>query len=208
MPDNKCLLSSKNEDGFVLLSSLVFLVILTVIGVAATNTSTIETMIAGAEKNKQKAFYAAEAGIEHCTAILMNRLANNFKATLSSNWNFALSDAEAGVESIDFIKKTIGKESFVWIKDKPIGNACTYTVMVRDNDDDSNPFDDSDNLIHVTSIATMGDGTTAGIEVVLCSYLKSGSATGYTGQAGAGSGKSYRSDDAESITTFTPQTGI
>ncbi len=207
MPDNQYL-PLKNEDGFVLLSSLVFLVILSVIGMAATNTSTIETMIAGAEKNKQKVFYAAEAGIEHCTVILMNRLANNFQATLSTDWNFALSDAEAGVESVDFIKDTADKESFIWIKDKTMGNACTYTVMVRDNNDDTDVFNDSDNLIHVTSIATMSDGTTAGIEVVLSSVLTSGSATGYTGQAGAGSGKSYRSDDAETMTSFGPQTGI
>ena len=68
-----------NENGFALLSSMLFLVILTVIGIAATNTSSIETMIAGAEKNRQRAFFAAEAGIEHCTAILMDRMSENYK---------------------------------------------------------------------------------------------------------------------------------
>ena len=200
-----------NENGFALITALLFLAVLTIIGIAATNTSTIETMIAAAEKNKQKVFYAAEAGIEHCTAILMDRMAKNFKMSSSTEWDFALSDTEPGVESVNYLikdKDDNDKESFIWIKDKSLGKACTYTVMVRDNNDDDDIFDDKDGLIYVTSISTMTNGATAGIEVGLSGLLSGGSATGYSAQAGAGAGKSYRADDAQTITDFSPQADI
>ena len=100
--------------------------------------------------------------------------------------------------------------SFIWIKGKSIGNACSYTVSVRDNDDDaSNDMTkDADGIIFVESRATTSDGSTAGIEVGLSGLLSSGTATGYAAQAGAGSGKSYRADDVDSITDFTLQTAI
>lgn len=191
----------KNENGFALLSAMLFLVILTVIGIAATNTSTIETMIAGSEKNRQRAFFAAEAGIEHCTAILMNRMIENFKKTSSSEWDFALSTAESGVEAGP-------NNSFIWIKNKSIGNSCSYTVSVRDNDDDGDVTHDADGVICVASWATTADGSSAGVEVELSGLLNSGTATGYAAQAGVGAGKSYRADDANSITDFAIQTAI
>ncbi len=206
VPKNKHFSLLNNEQGFALLSSMIFLVILTVIGIAITNTSNIETMISAAEKNKQKSFFAAEAGIEHGKTLLMNKLASNFQTTSVTNWNFALSDTEPGVESTDSIGNSDGiNESFTWITDKAIGTASTYSVMVRDNDDDTDIFNDSDNIIILTSRATMTDGTFAGIEVSISGVLSGGSASGYTGQAGAGAGKSHRSDDAESITDFTQQ---
>ncbi|NOX33909.1 MAG: hypothetical protein GXP56_09260 [Deltaproteobacteria bacterium] len=50
----------KNEEGFVLIASMLFLVVLTIIGIAATNTTTIETNIAGNEKIYKQNFYLAE----------------------------------------------------------------------------------------------------------------------------------------------------
>lgn len=207
--EDESLSSMKNEKGFVMVTTLLFLALMTVIGIATINTSSIETMIAVAEKNRQKAFYAAEAGIAHCTAILMNRMSVNFKKTSSSSWDFALNDSEPGVESTDYLTDDDDKESFIWIKGKSFGSACTYTVMVRDNNDgDSDISKDDDGQVYVTSIATMADGATAGIEIGLSGLLDGGSATGYSAQAGAGSGKSYRADDAGTITNFAPQTAI
>lgn len=54
-----------NERGMALVIAMVILCILTIIGVAAINTSTIETLISGAEKERQEAFYAADGGIEY-----------------------------------------------------------------------------------------------------------------------------------------------
>ena len=51
----------KKEEGSVLVVALLILVLLTIIGLAATNTSKIELNISGNEKLHKMAFYAAEA---------------------------------------------------------------------------------------------------------------------------------------------------
>ena len=199
----------ENQDGFALISAMIFLVLLTVIGIAANNTGTIETMISASEKNRQSAFFAADAGIEHGKIVMMNAMKNAFAKTGATDWDVALSDAQSGVESVDYKTDDSDEESFIWINNRSMSNIATYTVMVRDNDDDDDDvFDDKDNIIYLTSIATLTDGTTAGIEIGLSSILDGGSASGYSAQAGSGSGKSYKSDDAKSMTDFTPQTSI
>lgn len=50
-----------NEQGSILVVSLVMLVFLTVIGISASTTAEIETRIAGNEKAHKIAFYSAEA---------------------------------------------------------------------------------------------------------------------------------------------------
>lgn len=186
----------ENQDGFALVSAMIFLVLLTVIGIAATNTATIETMISTSEKNRQRAFFAADAGIEHGKIIVMNAMKDEFVRTGATNWDGVLPDSGSG------------EESRTWIDNQVMGSIATYTVMARDNEDDTDPFADTDNIIYLTSIATLADGTTAGIEIGLSSVLDGGSALSYSAQAGSGSGKSYKSDDANAMTDFTPQTSI
>jgi hypothetical protein len=53
----------RDEKGSTLVLALMILVILTLIGIAATNTSTIEIQIAGNERAYKKAFFNADAGI-------------------------------------------------------------------------------------------------------------------------------------------------
>jgi Tfp pilus assembly protein PilX len=60
----------KNEDGSVLVIAMLILVLLTLIGIAATNTSIIEMQIAGNEKLHKMAFYAADSGTEVGTELL------------------------------------------------------------------------------------------------------------------------------------------
>lgn len=50
-----------NENGFVLVTAVLVLVIVTIIGIAATRTSETELQIVGNEKLHNLAFYAAEA---------------------------------------------------------------------------------------------------------------------------------------------------
>lgn len=54
----------RNEQGFVLIVSLLMLVILMVIGIAATNTTTIELQISGNDKATKQTFYQAEGGTQ------------------------------------------------------------------------------------------------------------------------------------------------
>ncbi|MBL0717211.1 MAG: pilus assembly PilX N-terminal domain-containing protein [Desulfosarcina sp.] len=54
-----------NENGSVLLLSVVILMLLTVLGIAATTTSTIEIHIAGNDKINKMVFFAADSGISY-----------------------------------------------------------------------------------------------------------------------------------------------
>lgn len=54
----------KNEDGSVLIISMLILVALTLLGVSATTTSTIEIQIARNERLHKLTFYAADGGTE------------------------------------------------------------------------------------------------------------------------------------------------
>jgi Tfp pilus assembly protein PilX len=56
-------LLSRNEDGVVLVLCLITLVLLTLIGVAATTTSQLEAEISGNDKTYKQAFYAAEVSL-------------------------------------------------------------------------------------------------------------------------------------------------
>ena len=53
-----------NEKGFVLITSLMMLVVLMVIGIAATNTTTVELQISGNDKAAKQTFYQADAGTQ------------------------------------------------------------------------------------------------------------------------------------------------
>ncbi len=52
----------RNENGFVLITALIMLVVLMVIGMAATNTSTVELQISGNNKASTQTFYQADGG--------------------------------------------------------------------------------------------------------------------------------------------------
>lgn len=54
-----------NEKGSALIIAVVFLMLLTVIGIFATTTSTLEIQIAGNDKISKMVFYAADSGIHY-----------------------------------------------------------------------------------------------------------------------------------------------
>jgi hypothetical protein len=62
----KELVKLNNEDGSVLILSLIMLVLLTLIGISATTTSMIETKIAGNERVYKRNLYAAEGAVMQC----------------------------------------------------------------------------------------------------------------------------------------------
>jgi len=53
-------LIAANDKGFALIGSMLFLIVLTIAGIAATNTTSIESSIAGNERLYNKNFYLAE----------------------------------------------------------------------------------------------------------------------------------------------------
>ena len=56
-------LLSRNEEGMVLALCLITLIVLSLIGVAATTTSRLEVEISGNDKTAKEAFYAAEVAL-------------------------------------------------------------------------------------------------------------------------------------------------
>ncbi len=60
----------RNENGFVLITALMMLVVLMVIGIAATNTTTVELQISGNDKAAKQTFYQADGGTEIGITIL------------------------------------------------------------------------------------------------------------------------------------------
>ncbi|MCF8069558.1 MAG: pilus assembly PilX N-terminal domain-containing protein [Desulfobacterales bacterium] len=52
----------ENEKGFILITSLLIMLVLTIIGIATTTNTSIELQIAGNDKIHKKTFYEAEAG--------------------------------------------------------------------------------------------------------------------------------------------------
>jgi hypothetical protein len=54
----------KNEEGIVLVVTLLILLVLTLIGISAVSTTTFEASISGNERVGTVAFYASEAGVQ------------------------------------------------------------------------------------------------------------------------------------------------
>lgn len=71
----------KNEQGAVLVITVLILVIISVIGTAALRTTNTELLVARNEKINNKAFYLAEAGIEHAKAKIYNYQYEGFNST-------------------------------------------------------------------------------------------------------------------------------
>lgn len=57
--------SLENEKGFVLITALVILVLLTFMGIFALNTTTTEIQISGNDRVYKQAFYSADSGISY-----------------------------------------------------------------------------------------------------------------------------------------------
>lgn len=61
-----------NEQGFVLIASLMMLMVLMIIGIAATNTTTLELQISGNDKLNKQTFYQADAVVNEAVQSIMS----------------------------------------------------------------------------------------------------------------------------------------
>lgn len=75
-----------NESGFALVTALVFLVILTLMGVFATNTTVLETQIAGNDRQAKDAFYHTDGGVQATIELIEQNLScpTGFKNTTTT----------------------------------------------------------------------------------------------------------------------------
>jgi len=75
-----------NEQGFVLIVSLLMLMVLMIIGIAATNTTTIELGISGNDKLSKQTFYQAEGVVAEAVRIIFNDSSSNLEDPLQFTW--------------------------------------------------------------------------------------------------------------------------
>ena len=84
----------RNENGSVMIAAIMILALLTIIGIAASKTSTTERKLATNTLLYERAFYAAEAGFEHSKGILKVPYTEQNQANLAlgnpGTWTFAL----------------------------------------------------------------------------------------------------------------------
>lgn len=176
----------RNQQGAALITAMVILVLLTIIGIAATNTSMLETMISGTERSRSEAFNVAEAGVEHLRIQFNEGIVDNFNPSATEGiWNFAL-DGSAGI--------TGGN----------LGGHYLYDVTVWNNQDDGSATNDTDGIIFLRADARdpRTDTIIASIETLLEGKPNADAISNYGAQEGGGSGKNYSANDVNAITTF------
>jgi len=108
-----------NEQGFVLIVSLLMLMVLMVIGIAASNTTTIELGISGNDKLSKQVFYQAEGAVAEAFRIIANDSSSNLEDTTLYLWlerdpvgNNVLTVGAGGTELADVHDNTI--PSTIW----------------------------------------------------------------------------------------------
>jgi Tfp pilus assembly protein PilX len=139
------------ENGSVMVVSMLMLVLLTIIGIAASNTSTTEVQISTNEQLSRIVFYAAESGID-----VGRQFLNDLKLANAGNWDNLLSgntftwrDAGGSDVNVSTLDEVVDA---TWNRNAGL---ATYTLQVSDNDDlDGNPAVDTDNMVVLTSTAT------------------------------------------------------
>ncbi len=204
-----------NEKGIVLVIALIMLCMMTIIGTAVSNTSSVETMISGVEKDQREAFYAAEAGVDHAKGLLKNyfipKNAVRLAAGLDPDWDFVLDGSLPGMSSAQDTDFDGGVQL---ITNGTMGGKYVYNVIIWDNKDVGNntPFDadeyardDGDAVIYIRSTAVGPFGDSLAIEVSIQGSVSGIESLSEYQQEGGNSGKNYNSGDAEAISDFTQQ---
>jgi type IV pilus assembly protein PilX len=145
-----------NQQGSVIIIAVIILALLTVIGIAATNTSTTEMQISTNAVLHNVALYTADSGIEAGRAAL-----NNIKIADVGSWDNLLFNIDAADDdkvSILVNDVACAPDPCYTLNDiidadggRTVGPA-TYTLTVVDNNDlDGNDEVDSDNTVFLTS---------------------------------------------------------
>lgn len=198
----------ENEEGSLIVIVLMILVLVTILGVSATTVSRTEVQISTNELISQRMFFTADAGIEHVRKQLQIPLATaNAGTTGGVNLTFALLGRDESLGGDDDATAFNYNGAARWIDNADFdGDGMRYSVRVWNNSSDpsGSPVSDTDSLVFARSVATGPRGGASSIEVYLLGRIKPGTAraiTGYSGQEGAGSGKSYVSADANAMST-------
>lgn len=144
----------KNEEGFVLVISMVVLIVLTLIGIVAMNNSNTERMISGNDKIHKETFYQADGGTEMAQHVVFHNLMcrdadgfadpdNDGVALLNGsvrvyNLLFAEDDSATAADVSD----SVGNRWFSYYPDAIVNDAgphtnflTTFTIQPAEGDD-------------------------------------------------------------------------
>ena len=145
-----------NQQGSVILMAIIVLAMLSIIGIAATSTSTTEVQVSTNAMLHNIAFYTADSGIEAGRAAL-----NNLKIADAGSWDhllFNLNAADEDKKSIKFNGSDCVPNVCWTLNDildadggRRVGQA-TFSLAIEDNNDrDNNPEVDTDDTVILTS---------------------------------------------------------
>jgi hypothetical protein len=185
------------ESGFVLVTAMLLLVVLTVIGVAATQTSVFEILLASAERKKQAAFYAAEGGLEHGRVLVAPMLSGNIDQEEDSPKLTFLLDGSAGLNAAT--EADFGGGATL-LDNQDIGDGYTYSVEIYDNNDgDGDPTSDLDGLVILGSRGQKPNGGASQVEIGLRAFTVITRAEEGTAVEGGGVSKNYNARDVDQV---------
>jgi hypothetical protein len=184
----------KNKDGSILLIAMVILLLLTILGIAAINTTTIELALSGNEKTSKIVFYAADTGIEVGRAVL-----GEINLVDNTNWNTLLVndfDNDTANDNVLVGYETLDAEfDGLSTLDRIIGDRAggldaagpaTFSLRVLDNDDlDDDYKNDVDGIVLLIST-----GTWKGGETVIRTYVRDSAGDEYAQEHYDGSSSS------------------
>ena len=218
----------KDEGGSAIVAALLILTLLTIIGIAAINSSTTERSTSANYLLYERVFFTAEAGLEHAKAALQNKLRDQIPLLATGQrpkFSFALSQTPSPATNYfpghsgdptaadwrrlaEFPPTLGGYKTYFGsaITNSPL-QGYQYTIYIWDNNDDANPVVDSDGTIFMLAQAQGPKNSRCGIFTTLVADSDSNPLSGYNAQEGAGPGKGYSSLDKGGISDFTVQVG-
>jgi hypothetical protein len=223
MKPERCVV--KNERGSTIVAALLILTLLTIIGIAAINSSTTERATSANYLLYERVFFSAEAGLEHAKAALQNQLSlqipllaaggtPKFNPMLSQGPHPATNYFPENPTALDWKKlsnfpPTLDTYALYLgsaIVDSPL-EGYQYSIYIWDNKDDADPLVDSDGTIFMLAQAVGPRNSKSSIFSTLVADAVKDDLSGYNAQEGAGSGKGYSSLDKGGISDFTTQVG-
>ena len=98
---------AKGEPGYVLIATMIVLVMLTVIGLAAVDSGTVEIQIAANEKYHSTAFYNADTGV-YVTPKVVSKCVDNSAAPDLNNATARYYETGAASNATAFLREVMG----------------------------------------------------------------------------------------------------
>jgi len=213
MKPKRCVV--KNERGSTIVAALLILTLLTIIGIAAINSSITERATSANYLLYERVFFTAEAGLEHAKAALQNQLSSqlpllatgqspNFSSILMQVPDPATASFPTGYDLSLLSSATLPVGYKKYFGPAPVNSPLEgyqYNIYIWDNNDEPGPDDtikavtDKDSTIFMLAQAVGPKNSKCSIFAVLVADADKDALSGYSAQEGTGSGKGYSSLD-------------